>query len=73
MMTERVAKAWLVLSVVGSISTTAILFALGKDTDAKLARLESRVDALEGSAAIAKDEAVDLSKRIEGVQARFWE
>lgn len=72
-MTERVAKAWLVLSVVGSISTTAILFALGKDTDGKLARLESRVDALEGSATIAKDEAADLSKRIEGVQARFWE
>jgi hypothetical protein len=70
---KRLEKVWLVLSVVGSISTTVVLFALGQDTDDKLARLEQRVKALEGSASDAKDDASALSKRIEGVQAQFWE
>lgn len=63
----------LLLSVVGSVLTTVILFALGRDTDDKLARLEQRVEALEGSAFAAKDKTTELSKRIEGVQAQFWE
>ena len=70
---ERVAKVWLALSVVGSVLTTVILFTLGQHTDDKLARLEQRVEALEGSAADAKDNTTELSKRIEGVQAQFWE
>lgn len=70
---ERVAKVWLALSVVGSILTTVILFTLGQHTDDKLARLEQRVEALEGSASDATDCAKELSKRIDGVQAQFWE
>lgn len=72
-MTDRTTKEWFVLSVVGSVSTTAILLVIGHDTDKDVARLEQRVEALEGSAADAKDNTTELSKRIEGVQAQFWE
>lgn len=70
---DRVAKAWLVLSVVSSFLTTGVLLALGQHTDDNLARLEQRVEALEGSASVAIDCAEELSKRIDGVQSKFWE
>jgi hypothetical protein len=73
LLSDRTTKEWFVLSLVGSVSTTAILLVIGHDTDKDVARLEQRVKALEGSASIAKDEAADLSKRIDGVQAQFWE
>jgi len=73
LLSDRVAKAWFALSLVGSVVSTVILLAFGHDTDEDVARLEQRVKALEGSAAVAKDDASDLSKRIEGVQAQFWE
>jgi hypothetical protein len=61
------------LLVVGSISTMAILFMLSKDIDNKIARLEKRVESLEGSAADATDCIEELSRRIDGVQTHFWE
>lgn len=70
---DRAARVWFVLSVIGSISTTAILFMFGHNTDDNVARLEQRVKALEGSAADAADCAEELSKRVDGVQAQFWE
>ena len=73
LLSDRVAKAWFVLSVIGSISTTAMLLVFGHHTDKDVARLEQRVTALEGSAADAVDCAKELSKRIDGVQAQFWE
>jgi hypothetical protein len=73
LLSDRIAKAWFVLSVIGSISTTAILLVFGHYTDKDVARLEQRVTALEGSAADATDCAKELSKRIDGVQAQFWE
>ena len=73
LLSDRTTKDWFVLSVVGSVSTTAILLVIGHDTDKDVARLEQRVEALEGSAADATDCAKELSKRIDGVQAQFWE
>jgi hypothetical protein len=73
LLSDRVAEAWFVLSAVVSVSTTALLLMFGHDTDKDVARLEQRVEALEGSAANATDCAKELSKRIDGVQAQFWE
>ena len=61
------------LSAVVSVSTTALLLMFGHHTDKDVALLEQRVKALEGSAADASDCAEELSKRIDGVQAQFWE
>lgn len=73
MQSESATKVWFVLSVISSITTTAILFAFGSDTDKDVARLEQRVKELEGSAASLKDNVSDLSRQVEKTQEHFWE
>ncbi len=72
-MTERTTKEWFVLSVVGSVSTTAILLVVGHDTNKDVARLEQRVKELEGSTDALRDEVSDLSRQVGAAQERFWE
>jgi hypothetical protein len=64
---------WLVLSALGTIWTTVALVAMERCHRDEVARLESRIVALEGSAEAGKNNATDLSRRIDGVQAQFWE
>jgi len=72
-MTDRTAKVWFVLSVVGSVSTTALLLVIGHDTGKDVARLEQRVKELEGSTDALRDEVSDLSRQVGAAQERFWE
>ncbi len=63
-------KVWFLLSLVILIEAATILVVLRDDTAVDF---EQRVKALEGSAASAKDDALDLSKRVERVESQFWE
>ena len=66
-------KVWFLLALVILIEAATILVVLRDDTGDTVVDFEQRVKALEGSAASAKDDASDLSKRVERVESQFWE
>jgi hypothetical protein len=70
---SRAAQIWFVLSLLGSVATTVAVIATEREHRAEMRRLQKRVEQLEGSAEASKDTAADLSRRLEGVQAQFWE
>lgn len=67
-------QLWFALvSLLGSVATTVVILATEREHRAEMQRLQERVEQLEGSAAASKDDALTLSRRLEGVQAQFWE
>lgn len=62
----RAAQVWLVLSALGSVSTTVAMVMMERCNRAEVARLERRIETLEGSAG-------EVAHRLDSLQPQFVE